>query len=242
MGKKNVSDTLSQQRKAREDFLALKKMQSGEITPEPKPSEVAVLPKTFEDKLKNYWFHYKWHTIAAIFITIFLAITVTQCAKRTDYDMKVVYFTYNPVTDDMLTPVGDYLESFCSDLNGNGKVEIQVINCSISKENLKNQYGMTTLQKVQSLIVGESEALLYITDSESAEYFNNDSFSDLFDTEPLKLNEEFYTATKTEQFGQLPDGLQIACRRVAETTIENQKNVGKIEKESLKILSQLEKK
>ena len=61
MAEKKTNEILEAQRKARQDFLDLKKMQSGEITPPPKPSEEAVLPKTGKDKAKNFWFHYKWH-------------------------------------------------------------------------------------------------------------------------------------------------------------------------------------
>ena len=53
MAKKSVSDTIAQQRKAREEFLELKKMQHGEIQAPPKPSEMAVEPKTFSEKLSR---------------------------------------------------------------------------------------------------------------------------------------------------------------------------------------------
>ena len=53
MAKKQVSETIKQQRKARKDFLELKKMQSGEIDTGPKPSEVAIVPKTFKEKLSS---------------------------------------------------------------------------------------------------------------------------------------------------------------------------------------------
>ena len=70
MAKKKVSDTLAQQRKARQDFLELKKMQHGEMDAGPKPSEIAIEPKTFTEKVKNYWFHFKWHTLGTVFCFI----------------------------------------------------------------------------------------------------------------------------------------------------------------------------
>ena len=53
--KKQVNPIIAEQRRAREEFLKLKRMQSGEIPTEPKPSEIAVKPKTFTEKLKNIW-------------------------------------------------------------------------------------------------------------------------------------------------------------------------------------------
>lgn len=242
MAKKNESDTLAQQRKARQDFLDLKKMQQGEMDAGPKPSEIAIKPKTFSEKVKNYWFHFKWHTLGTIFCLIGLIVLVAQCASRTDWDMQVVYFTYTPVLDQQTDIVADYFEGISKDLNGDGEVNIHVVNCSISQKNSQVQYNQTILTKLQTLIAGEAEALLYITDNDSAEYFKTDALKDFFGSEQILLNEEFYNATKSEDFGSLPEGLQIACRRVANTVIEKDKNVGSIYKEANNILAKLEKK
>ena len=59
------NDILEEQRRARQQFLELKKMQ--------KPSEVALEPKTLGEKAKNYWYHFKWHTIAAIFMAVVIS-------------------------------------------------------------------------------------------------------------------------------------------------------------------------
>ena len=57
MSQKKESDTLRQQRFAREEFLKLKKMQQGELKAEPKPSEIYNTPLTFSEKVKNFWYH-----------------------------------------------------------------------------------------------------------------------------------------------------------------------------------------
>lgn len=241
MAKKKVSDTLSQQRKARQDFLDLKKMQQGIMDAGPKPSEIAIEPKTFTDKVKNYWFHYKWHTLGTLFCFVAFVLLVTQCAARTDWDMKVVYFTYTPVLDEQTALISDYLEDISQDINGDGDVNIQVVNCSMPTDSSNVQYSKTVLTKLQSLIAAEEEALLYITDSESITYFNADAVKDFFGTEQLSLNDKFYSATCSDDFGALPDGLQIACRRLENTVIEKNKNVGNIYKEAQNILAELEK-
>ena len=70
MADKKINETLAQQRKAREDFLALKRMQQGELDAGPKPSEIAIELKTPMDKLKNIWFHDKWYILGVIAIAI----------------------------------------------------------------------------------------------------------------------------------------------------------------------------
>lgn len=242
MAKKKVSDTIAQQRKARQDFLELKKMQQGEMDAGPKPSEIAIEPKTFSQRIKNYWFHFKWHTLGTVFCFIAFVVLITQCASRTDWDMQVVYFTYTPVLDQQTDLVADYLEGISKDINGDGEVNIKIINCSMPTDSTNVQYSKTILSKLQALIAAEPEALLYITDSESVHYFEAEALNEFFGSEQVALNHAFYEDTNSEEFGALPEGLQIACRRVEDTYIEKNKKVGNIYKEAKNILAELEKK
>ncbi len=241
MDNKKVSDTIKQQKKSRQDFLALKKMQAGEMAPEPKPSEIAVSPRTFKEKLQNFWFHFKWQTLGIIFAVVVLAVTVSQCASKTDWDMQVVYFTYNIVIDDQTNAIGDYLENIAEDINGDGEININVINCSVPDGNHKSQYNKSMLMKLQAMITAEPKAMLYITDNESIEYFEADALKNFFGSEQLVLGDDFYEKTKTETFGQLPKGLQIACRRVSGTTLEKNKTANQIHSSAMRILEKLEK-
>lgn len=238
MANKKVSDTLEQQRKSRQDFLDLKKMQTGQMAPEPKPSEIAVAPKTFKEKMQNYWFHFKWHTIGAVFTVIVLVVLVSQCASRTDWDMQIMYFTYTPVMDDQTAAIGNYLETISEDINGDGEVHINVINCSMSDSNLNSQYNNSMYVKLQAVIAADPEVMLFITDSNSIGYFENDTLKGIFETEQLPLGDKFYEKTKST-YGMLPEGLQIACRRVDGTTLQKQKNVNTVHDAALKILSNL---
>ncbi len=242
MAKRKVSDTITQQRKARKDFLELKKMQKGEMETGPKPSEIAIKPETFMEKLKNYWFHYKWHTLGSIFAIISLTILISQCASRPNWDMKVVYFTYTPVIDQQLEPVSDYLESISKDVNGDGEINIQVINCSTPSAEKNYQQHLSVVKRLQNIMAVDAETLLFITDNESAEYFDKESIDNFFGTDHLKLKDEFYKKTVSEDFGGLPENLQIACRRVKDTTIDSNQKVDKLYQEATNILEKIKEK
>ncbi|MBQ2286943.1 MAG: hypothetical protein II252_06575 [Clostridia bacterium] len=221
--KKN--EILEEQRRAREEFLELKKMQHGEIEAPPKPSEVALVPKTPKEKWDNFWFQYKWYVVAITATVVVLSVLIAQCVSRPKYDFEAVYFTYTPVLDEQTEKVSDYLKKYGEDVNGDGEVKIQVINCSFSdKGNV--QYKNTMLTKLQSLIAGDEKALIYITDSESYKYLEGISDStSIFEGEPLAFGEDFYKSTETENFGALPEGLQVSCRRVSDTVLESKKNI-----------------
>lgn len=47
--------------------------------------------ETVAQKLDNFWYHYKWHTIVSIFIIFVLAVCTFQMCSRTSYDAYVMY-------------------------------------------------------------------------------------------------------------------------------------------------------
>lgn len=220
MADNGKNEILEEQKRARREFLELKKMQNGETAPPPKPSEVAIVPKTPKEKWKNFWFQYKWHVLGIAAIVTVLTVLTVQCATRTKYDMKVVYFTYSAVIDSQTEAVAEYLSDYATDVNGDGEINVQVINCSFNNNSGDTQYKYTMMTKLQSLIAGDNEALLYITDEASYKYLSELSDEGLFDTEPTKLSEDFYKATEVEGLTALPEGLSISCRRISDTVLK----------------------
>ena len=224
MADKNI---LEEQKKAREDFLKLKKMQQGEIAPEPKPSEVAVQPENFKEKMKNFWFYYRWHTIGIILSVMALIILFVQCAKREKFDFEVVYFTYEACMDVQLNGVEDYIEKYTDDVNGDGEVNVSVINCSFS-ETTDGNYKKAILSKVQAQIVGNKAAVMYVMDDKAHEYLNGVIEGGMFEDKKATFKSDFYEATKTDEFGYLPEGLGIYLRRTKGTNLENDKKVEEV--------------
>lgn len=237
MADKNKNDILEEQRKARQEFLELKKMQHGEIPAPPKPSETSVLPKTPKEKWNNFWYQYKWYVVAITAIVAVLSVLTVQCATRTKYDLEVVYFTYNAVLDEQTAAVADYIKQYAKDINGDGEVNVQVINCSYSKASGDTQYQYTMMSKLQAIIAGDQNALLFITDEASYKYLNEISKdTDIFEDEPYIFGEAFYNATESKRLGKLPDGLRISCRKVSDTVLESKKNIEASYKNSKSVL------
>ncbi len=226
MAQKKESDTLRQRRFAQQEFLKLKKMQQGELDAGPKPSEVAV-PLTFGEKLKNIWYHDKLAIVIVGILVIAIALLVTQCATKTKYDATVVVFTYEITGDPNCNKMGEYLKPFCTDINNDGEININVVNCSINNNDENNNFNYTNRSKVQSLLATDASALLFITDDESYKYLMglSDEIT-LFEGEPIKFEDAFYKYCVDESgFYETPDDLQISCRTTKGTAIENDKNI-----------------
>ena len=233
------NEILEEQRKAREEFLRLKKMQQGQIKPDAKPSEVAVAPKTFGEKVSNFWYYYKVHTVIITFLVIVLAIITTQCATRKKYDLEVMYFAYTPAIDVEMTKMEEYLKKYAEDIDGNGEVNVNVINCSVSDSN-KDISRNTILSKVQSILAVEKSVVVYIVDNKAIKYFEDAFDISIFAEGPYALGEDFYNATAIEQI-KLPEGLSIGLRVTSGTTFEGDKEAERASMQGKKVIEKVKK-
>ena len=229
MSDKKTNEILEAQRKAQQSFLELKKMQKGEMYAGPKPSETATVLKTPKEKFANFWHYSKWYVIATVAIVALIVFMVAQCVSKPKYDLKVVYFTYTPALDELTEPIAEYIEKYAEDIDGDGKVNVQIINCSVSDGQGSVMNRNTTLQKLQSILVAEESALLFITDEKADAYFENMSEGDKdFFYNTVKLDENFYKEVKTkEAYGTLPEGLSLSCRKIEETVLEDEDDAEK---------------
>ena len=241
MANKKESDTLRQRKFAQKEFLELKKMQNGEMNPPPKPSEVQVEPSTFGEKVKNLWYHSKWAIIALAALIICIALLITQCATKTEYDATVVLFTYSITGDSNCAKMGEYLKPYCKDINGDGEVNINVINCSIEESQGNTEHSYTTRSKVTTLIASEASALLFITDDNSYKYLSGLSKDiEFFEDEPIRFEDDFYEYCIDDGgFYDTQKGLQISCRTVDGTAISSDKNIDTYYEQAQNILKGL---
>lgn len=245
MPENNENEILEEQRKARKAFLELKKMQSGEMETGPKPSEVAIVPKTFWEKFKHFWYYNSKKVIFSTFLIIVITIFTVQCAMQPKYDLQVVVFTYDFILDDDTKKMAEYFEKYCEDINGDGEVNVKIINCSFSEDNDNPSYKKNKLTRLEQVIVSESNAMLYITDSESIKHFEklNDG-KPFLEENKYVLDEEFYeiSGLKDSTYFDSDRDLCVSCRRFDNTLIDIDENAEKYHESANEILDKLSKK
>ena len=123
--------------------------------------------------------------------------------------------------DQQADKIADYIEKYAEDMNGDGEVNVQILNCSFTDSASNTQYRYTMMTKLQSTIAADRNAMLYITDEDAYEYLDQISDGESFlEDEPYKLGSDFYEATADDEWGELPEGLTISCRRVSGTTLD----------------------
>ncbi len=85
-----------------------------------------VRPKAFTKAWwENYfWYHYKWHTIGALFVGALITIGIWQVVTAPKYDLQVDYISEYFLTDNETQMFSDLITSAIDDVTENGKTEL----------------------------------------------------------------------------------------------------------------------
>ena len=236
----NKSDILSERKRAQQSFLNLKKVQKGELPPEKREEEK--VPKTFKEKIVNFWFHYKVHSILAVFFAVVLAIGITQCSTQEKYDGRVALYTRNHYTNAEIEFFKDYLTPYFTDTDGDGKVNIQIIDCSYTTEgSFDLNYTSALATRLQSIISSEGDVQLFITTPDTLEQLNSvsEQLPEFF-VENIAFNEEIYNMAK-EQGISLPNNLMLGRRAISGTLIGELENIDEYVSKAQQIMDEFKK-
>ena len=99
-------------------------------------------------KLENFWYHYKWHTIAAVAAVVIIAICVAQFVRQKDYDIYVMYaggesFSRKSENGDIpeYNMFVNALKAHAEDYDGDGEVLLSLSDLFIPSPEEKAELG-----------------------------------------------------------------------------------------------------
>ena len=98
------------------------------------PTEAVEAEKqSFSKWLDNYWYHYKWHTIAVIFVLVVAIVCTVQLFNRSDYDAVIAYAGSKNVSKKAengdvaeIVTIQSSLKDVVYDVDENGEISISV--------------------------------------------------------------------------------------------------------------------
>ena len=142
----------------RKEKLELMKLKSGVIEEsEIIKEEHEEKPElTFRQKISNFWYHFKILVIVSVFALAAVGYIVYDTLSREKPDVYVLC-TCNNGIDFKLDKLEEYFERFCPDVNGDGKIHVQIISAPASDDfqinNTNQAKVMTQLQTVDTIFV-----------------------------------------------------------------------------------------
>ena len=121
---------------ARERYLVGVAPEELEYTPS------APAPMTPRDWFSNLWYHYKWAIVGGVFAVAVLAILLWQTFTKENPDYRICMACGSAVPDAAIEILEDTLEQYGKDVNGDGKVIVQIQMLAV---NSKDVVGNSTL-------------------------------------------------------------------------------------------------
>lgn len=132
-----------------------------EDRPEPPPLE----PKTPRKKAENFWYYHKWHILAAVVAIIILFFVIRDMSSpKADYQIGMITSQYYP--QQVVELLEKSIEPYAEDLNGDGRVIVQINPYSIISEDNGPQLRLANQVKLDADL-SSGISMLFITDEES---------------------------------------------------------------------------
>lgn len=194
------------------------------------PKEAEGLNLSAGEKVNNFWYYNKWKMLFCCLLAVIIGISVYSCYTKPKYDCTVVVALSGEISETSILKLSEVLTDYCEDYNGDGKVQLNVYNCSFTDSS--DAVGGTATSHYTNFVASflEEENMIYIIDKEKIDYVDDDSFMDStlslpdLDGRAFKLNgTDFETECRDKAFLELTDDTYIV-RRSYEGAITKKKN------------------
>lgn len=122
----------------------------------------------FLKKLENFWYHYKWHSIAGALVVAILVVLLAQSCSKVSYDGYILYAgpykISNTSENGNSSPFSNMISSLkkvCNDINNDNNVNTALLNLYIStQEEAEELYGADVdISNSATLISEDTERL-----------------------------------------------------------------------------------
>jgi len=155
----------------------------------------------------NYWFYYKWHTIAGLFVLALIIGTIVDVVTRINPDIDIMVASQYVFADEHVEEIKAKISEIIEDTNNDGRKTVQMSLLNTSTEP-KDEMQIASQQKLY-LEFAAGDSFIFFMDRELYEVYNGD---DLFIE--LKDGQSFVYAK--EIFDFMTDDM-VMCVRVQRT-------------------------
>ncbi len=81
---------------------------------------------SLKDKIKHFWYYYKWHTIACVLVAVLIGYTGVQCAMQVDYDFDIAFYNTRTIEQEHIDKFAELIATEAVDINDNNSVDVFV--------------------------------------------------------------------------------------------------------------------
>lgn len=188
--------------------------------------------KSFLHWLDNFWYHYKWWTLFALFLLIVIGSGIYFAVTDIKYDYNIAYVTYSPISMTQMDKFDKEIAKYAEDVNGNGKVDVNVQYYNMGTINDDLNGHVSNLVNLQSDI-NNAQSTIFIVDKEAFEFiqknykcFGNQDGS--YADQSMDLEKLGWNWSGTALYGKMsyygfPEDLYFVVRTLDNTKFSDQK-------------------
>lgn len=133
---------------------------------------IQVLPTTPKQKIANFWYHYKFAVIVAVFAVGLVAFFIHEIVTKQHYDIELMLASTQAYPAEAIEETADQMTPYAADYDDDGTVNISIVNVQMGmSEEEQNQVDPNyyTAQFVK-YSAGYSEGMYYIYIFDQANY------------------------------------------------------------------------
>ena len=82
----------------------------------------------------NYWFYYKWHTIAAVFVLVLVIGTIIDVVTRVKPDIDITIASKYIYSEEQLSEIETKISDLIDDINNDGVKKVQLFSLNTTAQ------------------------------------------------------------------------------------------------------------
>lgn len=127
--------------------------------------------KIDRNRIDNFWYYYKAHVIATIFIVIVIGITFRDCANNVSPDISIAYIGDKYIAEELSQSIKEILSDSetIKDANGDGKYVAAFTPLTVSDE-IRGEQDIAIQQKIM-IMLAAGEIQVFIVNRTYLEIF-----------------------------------------------------------------------
>ncbi|MBR5524739.1 MAG: hypothetical protein IKU51_05700 [Clostridia bacterium] len=134
--------------------MAREMLLAGVDPEELKPRQAPEGPQTPRGRWDNFWYHHKWTFWGVLFGVVVLVVLVVQLVTRDPADYTILLVTKDAYMDEQIRAMEMLMTPYGRDLDGDGKVEVDIQNCYMGQQG--SQAYLNGTQRIQAhLMAGD---------------------------------------------------------------------------------------
>lgn len=135
--------------------------------------------RTFREKIDNFFYYYKWHTIFGLLAVFLIVTTVIQINSRIDYDTTVTFLGSFAQDEASMKEFQDNMEAVFCDANGDGEVHVLPYFLMISGDAMTAQQDAAAVVRLQGMILARETTVMIMDEGSMAALGQGGALEDL---------------------------------------------------------------